>query len=336
MPDYRGSYGRITDLHQLPKIRDRLSFLYLEHGRLDREDKSVAFWTDEGKTAIPVASLSLLMLGPGTRITHAAIMVLADNSCSVIWCGEEGVRFYCWGTGGTRSSGGTLHQARMWSDPESHLLVVRRMYEMRFREEEIPEGATLEQLRGREGLRVRNSYAKLSRQTGVEWSGRYYDREDWGNANAVNKALSCANACLYGICHAAILATGYSPALGFIHTGKQLSFVYDIADLYKVEITIPVAFTCTAESDRDLERRVRLKCRDMFRDSRLLERIVPDIRKSLLQQSDESDEGFSPDEDPAEPTDWWGDGSATVLGEPPPEVEFVPPPENDIYIPPEE
>jgi len=313
---YHDSHGRVSDLHQLPKIRDRLSYLYLEHGRLDRDEKSVAFWTEEGKAAIPVASLSLLMLGPGTRVTHGAIMALADNSCSVLWCGEEGVRFYCWGTGGTRSSAGLLHQARVWADMDSRLAVVKLMYEMRFQGEPLPDGLTLEQLRGREGLRVRNAYAEWSRSTGVEWSGRYYDRGDWGHASPVNKALSCANSCLYGVCHAAIVATGYSPALGFIHTGKQLSFVYDIADLYKMDITVPVAFECAADGEKDLERRVRIRCRDLFRDRRLLESVVPDIRNALMQKPEDDD--FSPDEDPADPTALWGDDSLPVMGEPPP------------------
>jgi CRISPR-associated protein Cas1 len=121
----------------------------------------------------------------------------------------------------------------------------------------------------------------------------------------VNRALSCANACLYGICHAAILATGYSPAIGFVHTGKQLSFVYDIADLYKVEVAIPVAFTIAKDNPANLERAVRLRCRDVFRESRLLQRIVPDIKKALSGKSTGDEEDFAPDADPALPTELW-------------------------------
>jgi CRISPR-associated protein Cas1 len=314
MATYRDGHGRVADLHELPKIRDRLSYLYLEHGRLDKSDQSIAFWTDEGKTAIPIASIALLMLGPGTRVTHAAMMALADNNCLAVWCGEEGVRFYSWGTGGTRSSAALLCQARLCADETTRLAVVRRMYEMRFRGEgAISPEMTLEQLRGREGLRVRNSYADWSAKSGVEWVGRSYDRQSWRTADPVNRALSAANSCLYGLCHAAILSVGYSPALGFIHTGKQLSFVYDIADLYKLEVTIPVAFRIAAEGEEEnLERRTRLACRDIFRESRLLERIIPDMRHALLD--DASDEEFAPDEDPAMPTEWWGDSGARVGG----------------------
>lgn len=348
MPGYRDAHGRVADLHQLPEIRDRLSFLYLEHGRLDRDAKSVAFWNDEGKAAIPVASLSLLLLGPGTRVTHSAMMTLADNACMVVWCGEEGVRFYAWGSGGTRSGAGLLRQVRLWADEERRLAVVRRMYEMRFEDaaDPIPTGLTLEQLRGWEGLRVRNTYASWSEKSGVPWTGRLYDRSQWDSADAVNRALSSANACLYGICHAAIVAIGCSPAIGFIHTGKQLSFVYDIADLYKADITIPVSFLCAAEGPTDLDRRVRLQCRDAFRETRLLSRIVPDIRRALLDDSAREEEEFASDEDPALPTAWWGAGEtvpvsatdtsalheqppegATMEGERPPDSE--PPPERD-------
>lgn len=344
MPGYHDAHGRVADLHQLPKIRDRLSFLYLEHGRLDRDEKSVAFWTQEGKAAIPVASLSLLMLGPGTRVTHAAMMALADNACLAVWCGEEGVRFYCWGTGGTRSGSGLIRQARLWADEDLRLGVVRRMYEMRFTGEPPSElqGLTLQQLRGREGLRVRASYTEWSNKTGVPWTARNYDRDHWGGGDPVNRALSAANSCLYGICHAAIVAIGCSPALGFIHTGKQLSFVFDVADLYKAEISIPAAFECAAEDGKDLERRVRLGCRDAFRKSRLLERIVPDIRRMLLDDHPAAEDDFASDEDPALPTAWWGDADAIPgaisdaipedavadgdnppIGEPPPEESDV-------------
>jgi len=292
----------MDDLHQLPKFRDALSFLYVEHVRIEQEEKSIALWDAEGKTPVPVAGLSVLMLGPGTNITHAAIRALADNNCLVIWCGEQNVRFYAFGMGGTRSSAAMLRQARLVSDETLRLEVVKRMYRMRFREKLAPD-LTVQQLRGLEGIRVRETYARASRESGVPWSGRSYDRKDWRSTDPVNRALSAANSCLYGICQAAILAVGYSPALGFIHTGKQLSFVYDIADLYKVELSIPLAFRVAADPPQDLERQVRLQCRDVFRESRLIQRIVPDIRRALGDGSEE--EEFVPDEDPALPTELW-------------------------------
>lgn len=299
----------MDDLHLLPKIRDSLSYIYIEHARVDQHDKSIAYWDTEGCTPLPVASLSVLMLGPGTSLTHAAVRTLADHNCLVVWCGEENVRFYASGTGGTRRAGPLLTQARLVSDPTTRLEVVKRMYLLRFQEAPPDDNLTIEQLRGLEGVRVRQTYARFSQETGVEWTGRVYDRSNWASADAVNRALSCANSCLYGLCHAAILATGYSPGLGFIHTGKQLSFVYDIADLYKTEITIPAAFTAAKEGWPQLERRTRILCRDRFRETRLLARIIPDLQ-SLLRVKDDFLAALGldgdPDHDPALPSALWG------------------------------
>jgi CRISPR-associated protein Cas1 len=301
---------RVKDLHLLPKFRDSLSFVYIERARIDQHENAIAFHDAQGFTPVPVAALAVLMLGPGTTISHAAVRVLAENNCLVIWCGEENVRFYSCGMGGTRSASQLIHQAKMASDEQLRLQVVKRMYRMRF-QEELPDDITVEELRGREGSRVRTAYARMSSETGVPWSGRNYDRGNWRAADPVNRALSAANSCLYGLCHAAILSAGYSPALGFIHTGKQLSFVYDIADLYKVDLTIPMAFRIAAESPSELERSVRLACRDVFRESRLVERIIPDIRLALGQTESQDESVF--DEDEALPADLWVPASESGL-----------------------
>lgn len=271
---------RNQNLRMLPKVRDSWSYLYAERCRIDQDDKAIALHDLNGKTPVPCSALTLLMLGPGTTITHAAIRTLADNGCTVLWTGESGVRLYAQGLGETRSAQRLLHQARLCSDPALRLSVVRTMYEMRFPDPLSPD-LTLRQIRGKEGIRVREAYASASRESGVEWNGRAYQRDDWKSADPVNRALSAANSCLYGVCHAAILAAGYSPGLGFIHTGKLLSFVYDIADLYKVEITIPAAFQATKEGDDGLEGRVRRYCREYFKEHRLLTRIVGDIDRVL-------------------------------------------------------
>lgn len=296
---------RIKDLHVLPKFRDGWSYLYVEHCRVDQEAKAIAVHDESGKVPVPCANLALLMLGPGVSITHAAISVLADHGCLVAWCGEQGVRFYAVGTGETRSAANFMHQARMWSNPKDHMKVVRRLYQARFAEELKP-GLTLRQIRGMEGRRVRDSYAKASQKAGVEWSGRSYHRNQWSATDPVNRALSAANSCLYGICHAAIVSAGFSPALGFIHTGKMLSFVYDVADLYKTELTVPVAFDAVAESAEGLERRVRLTCRDAFVSCRLLARIIPDIQSILMVPTrGESSESQPFDRDAAAPGSLW-------------------------------
>jgi CRISPR-associated protein Cas1 len=295
------------DLHMLPKVRDSWSYLYVEHCRIDQEDRAIALHDANGKTPVPCASLALLMVGPGTTMTHAAIRVLAETGCTVLWVGERGVRCYAQGLGETRSSHNLLRQVRLWSDPALHLRVVRLMYAMRFTEP-LDHDLTLQQIRGKEGIRVREAYARASREYGVEWHGRAYNRQDWAMSDPVNRALSAANSCLYGVCHAAILSAGYSPALGFVHTGRQLSFVYDIADLYKVDLTIPAAFAAVADGTRLLETSVRWKCRDLFHEKRLLARIVDDIASLLgIEDADVATEEDTRrvDEDMALPGDIW-------------------------------
>lgn len=268
----------IIDLAQLPRTADSWTFLYTEKVRIERADYAIELRDKNGRTQVPVAALSALMLGPGSTITHAAVLALAECGCSVVWCGEGATRFYAAGLGETRRAHHLEAQATTWALKDKHLEAVRRLYTMRFTDG-LPDNLTLEQIRGHEGVRVREAYAQIARETGVAWSGRSYKRNDWGSADPVNRALSAANACLYGVCHAAIVATGFTPGLGFLHVGKQLSFVYDIADLYKVEVTIPAAFRAASESGANIESRVRKHCRDFFQSSRLLERIVPDLQR---------------------------------------------------------
>ena len=294
----------MRDLHELPKFRDGLSFLYVEHGRIEQSQKAVEVLDKEGRTMIPAAALGVLMLGPGTSITHAAVRALADNGCLLVWSGEDGMRCYAQGSGETRRAYHLLRQAELASDPERRLAVVMRMYTYRFGDQLAPR-LTLDQIRGLEGQRVRTAYAEASRKYGVVWNGRHYDRNNWGSGDPVNRALSAANALLNGLCHAAIVSGGYHPGLGFIHTGKQLSFVYDIADLYKVEITVPLAFRLVAESTEHIGSRVREGCREAFRQTRLLQRILPDIDRVLDVPVDVLDAGQEADIDPARPEPLW-------------------------------
>lgn len=297
----------------LPKIRDSWSYLYVERCRIDREDNGIAVQDERGRVRVPCAMLSTLMLGPGTSVTHAAISTLADNGCLVAWCGEEGVRFYALGTGETRSSRNLLRQVRLYAISHLRHAVVMQMYRMRFAEPLLP-GLTLRQIRGLEGVRVREAYAEASREWGVPWHGRSYKRAEWSGADTVNRALSVANSCLYGVAHAAIVSAGYSPGVGFIHTGKMLSFVYDVADLYKTETTIPTAFAAATEGDHDLEGRVRRVCREAFGSVRLLDRIVRDIDAMLGSgdQQGSTDDEFDSDE--ARPGGLWDPNSGQVKG----------------------
>lgn len=271
----------MLDLHSLPKVRDSISFLYLEHCRIERDRNAIIAISAEGKVPIPCASLCTLLLGPGTTLTHAAITALAENGCLVLWCGEGAVRFYAQGMGETRKAKNLMHQAKMFSNPDLHMKVVRKLYEMRFDHPLDPE-LTLQQIRGMEGIRVREAYRKASDEYNVPWKKRNYKADNWHKADSINRALSAANSCLYGVCQAAIVSAGFSPAIGFIHVGKMSSFTYDVADLYKTQITIPIAFRVASEEPQHLERVVRKYCRDTFLIHRLLDRIVPDIEAALF------------------------------------------------------
>lgn len=269
------------DLRALPQARDRLSYLYVEHANVEREEGSVAFLAtdEEGEpcsTPAPVCDLALLMLGPGTTLSHAAASVLARNNCLVAWVGEEGVRLYAFGSGGARSSARLLRQAALAVDPSPRQETVRRLYGMRF-PEGAPADASIAQLRGREGIRVREAYRRLAEAHGIDWPGRAFEAGDTRTGAPINRALSAANACLYGVCHAAILSLGLSPGLGFIHTGQQLSFVYDVADLYKLDLAAPTAFAAAAEGAENIERRVRRALRDRFRETRFVARVADDL-----------------------------------------------------------
>jgi len=283
----------MQDLHILPKLRNSLSYVYAERAVVQRYRNAVELVDEKGKVALPVASLSLLLLGPGTSITHEAVKLLAQNGCSIVWVGEDATRFYAQGTGETRKAYRLLKQASLVSDPQKRREVALAMYAKRF-DETLDPDLSLEQIRGHEGARVRNTYQTMSRRYGVKWKGRRYRRNDWDASDPVNRALSLANALLNGLCHAAIVSGGYSPGLGFIHTGKQLSFVYDIADLYKKELSIPIAFESAALGGADIDAQVRRRCREAFKEAKLLQRLLPDI-DALLDMREEPEPDYDAD-----------------------------------------
>ena len=269
-------------VQSLPQIGDRMTFLYFEHCKLSRADSAITVTDENGIIHVPAAAISVLMLGPGTDVTHRAMELIGDAGVSVIWVGEHGVRYY---TGGCALTGSSRLLVKQAGEDVAHL--------------------TLQQLRGREGSRMRSVYRHWSKETGVPWHGRDYDPEDFSSGDPVNQALSAGNACLYGLAHAVICALGCSPGLGFVHIGHSLSFVYDIADLYKAEITIPIAFRLAAESPEDIPSQTRRSVRNALAESHILERMVKDIKYLL---SDESDFG----EEDCKPLYLWDDRSGSA------------------------
>lgn len=273
------------DLSSLPKFRDGSTFLYIEHAKVDRDQMGIRLACPDGEFRFPCAEVSTLMLGPGTSVSHAAIMELSKFGCLVIWCGEQGVRFYASGIGETRNAKNLYKQAALWADNVLRTAIAKRMYLMRF--PDVIGEVSIETLRGMEGYRVKVAYAEAADRFGVEWIGRSYKKDDWSAADPVNRALSVANTCLYGICHAGIISVGMCPALGFVHSGRAISFVYDIADLYKMETSVPVAFREAKEGPGNLERRVRIAMRESFRNGKLLQKIEEDLFSFLSLMKDE-------------------------------------------------
>ena len=276
------------DLQALPQIKDRMTFLYLEHCTLGRQDGAITVTDERGIVQIPAAAISVL-LGPGTRVTHRAMELMGDAGVGAVWVGEHGVRYYAHGRALTARTKLLQKQAELVSNTRKHLAVVRKMYQLRFPEEDVSQ-LTMQQLRGREGSRVRSVYRKMAQETGVPWNGRLYRPEDFASGDLVNQALSAGHACLYGLAHAVIVALGCAPGLGFVHIGQEGSFVYDIADLYKAEVTIPIAFRTAAEAPEDLPAVVRRRVRDAMVAQHILERMVHDIRWLLLPEEEAEDQ----------------------------------------------
>ena len=277
------------ELTELPRIEDRVSFIYVEHAKINRQDGALTVMDSKGIVRIPAAIIGILLLGPGTDISHRAVELLGDTGTSIIWVGERGVRFYANGRPLAHSTKYLEKQAVLFSNRNTRLLVARKMYQIRSPGEDVMK-LTMQQLRGREGARIRNIYRQEAKRYEIDWTKRDYDPNNYEDGSPVNKALSAANVALYGICHSVIVALGMSPGLGFVHTGHDKSFVYDIADLYKAEYTIPLAFKLASEvtEDEDIGRLARLRLRDKCVDGKLMKKIVRDLQY-LMEINPEDD-----------------------------------------------
>ncbi|GGJ92649.1 CRISPR-associated endonuclease Cas1 [Pilimelia anulata] len=271
----------LSDPQDVHRLADRVSTVYVERSHVDRADNAVVLVNKERTIRVPAAMVATLMLGPGTRITTAAVRLLADSGTAICWVGEHGVRCYAHGLGPQRGGTLVMRQAYLVTRTQHRLAVARRMYAMRFPGEDVGT-RTMQQLRGREGARIKKVYREHAVRTGVAWQARQYrPGEPFAAGDDVNRLLSAGHSCLYGICHAAIVGIGASPALGFVHTGGATSFVLDIADLYKAEYTIPLAFDLAA-AGRTSERDIRTAFRQRVADGKLMARIVGDIKRLLL------------------------------------------------------
>jgi len=274
-------------LETLAPAKDRWTPLYLEHGRLEVDDSSVKWIGADGLLCrLPVATVSAIILGPGTTVTHAAVRACAESNTPVCWTGEDCMRFYALGLAPNHTNDMPRLHAEAWADKRRRNKIARAMFKMRFPEVDV-ETKSVKELRGMEGIRVRALYAQLGLQHGVTWKGRDYDRQNWALADDINRTLSMANASLYALCAAVVCSLGYVPALGFIHDAGTLPFVYDVADLYKHLISIPAAFLATRQNPRDDGELVRKLLKHRVEEERLLQRTPKDLAV-LLQTAEAS------------------------------------------------
>ncbi|MGB5444176.1 MAG: type I-E CRISPR-associated endonuclease Cas1e [Psychromonas sp.] len=282
-------------------IKDRTSMIFVGMGEIDVKDGAFVVIDKNGERMhITVGTLACIMLEPGTRISHAAIKLASICGTLLIWVGEAGVRLYSSGQPGGARSDKLLYQAQLALDSELRLKVVRKMFELRFGDE-APQRRSVDQLRGIEGVRVKKTYQLLAKQYGVEWHGRRYDPKDWDKGDLINRCISAATSCLYGITEAAILAAGYAPAIGFLHTGKPLSFVYDMSDIIKFETVVPVAFQIAAKKTYSPDQDVRIACRESFRKTKILKRLIPLIEEVLSAGEIKPPEPYEDAQPPAIP-----------------------------------
>ena len=240
--------ARPAEVQELARAQDRLSFIYIEHCIVNRDSNAITASNQRGTVHVPASIIGALLLGPGTNVTHQAMVLLAESGATTLWVGEQGVRYYAHGRPLARTTRLLQLQAEAVTDRTKRLAVARRMYEMRF-PDDVATGLTLQELRGHEGTRVRQAYRDAATKFGVNWDKRSYKVKDFTSSDPANQALTAATTCLYGVVHSVIAALGMSAGLGFVHTGHDRSFVYDVADLYKTSLAVPVAFECAATGD---------------------------------------------------------------------------------------
>ena len=266
-------------LETLTPAKDRWTPIYLEHGRLEVDDSSIKWiGADRLVYRLPVATLSAVLLGPSTTVTHAAMKACADSNTPVCWIGEDGMRFYAFGITPNHDNLMSRRHATAWADKKKRAEIARRMFVQRFPGVDV-QAHSIAELRGMEGLRVRAAYAELGQKCSVTWKGRSYDKSNWDLADNINRALSAANASLYALCAAVVCSLGYLPALGFIHDGGTLPFVYDVADLYKELTSFPAAFVAIQQDPLDRGELVRTLLKKSVEQERLLPRIPKDLEE---------------------------------------------------------
>lgn len=271
----------------LPQVKDRYPFLYLERGRLEIDDSSVK-WIDCDCNVIrlPIATINTILLGPGTSITHEAVKVMAAANCSVCWVGEDSLLFYAVGQSPTADSRNFRYQMSLACDEQKSLEIARRFFARRFPEADLT-GKVLKEMMGMEGYRVKQLYEQKAVAYNIGWRGRNYIPGKFEMGDVTNQIMTACNAALYGILTSAIYSMGYSPHIGFIHSGSPLPFVYDMADLYKEYLCVDLAFSQTLDmAGKYNKSKISAAFRKRVIEMNLLEKIGQDIKQILEVKAD--------------------------------------------------
>lgn len=266
---------------------DRHGLLWLEYGKLSVEDGTLRFVAarsetlDAGDYAIPYQAVSMILLGPGTSITQDVLRLCARHGTLIAAVGEGGVKSYTAPPLGQGRSDVARAHAERWADPKRRLDTARRLYAWRFGR--VLPHRDIETLRGIEGARIKESYKLVAQRFGIEWHGRRYDRQNPNAADLPNQALNHAATIVEAAADLAVAAVGALPPLGFIHEDSSNAFTLDIADLYRVDLTLPLAFGAVrAYRDGDtnhLEREVRRRAAKQFRQEKLIPRMIDRIKE---------------------------------------------------------
>lgn len=264
----------------LTKAIDRISFLYIEYAKLEQSEFGIQIRREDKIAEVPITTITCLILGPGTSITHRAVENIAKAGCSICWMGSDLAVFYTYGLPTTEKAKNILTQAKFHESKMLHTEVIHKMFEYRYPDSHI-KSKTIQELRGMEGQRVKAVYNEMAQKYQVPWSGRRYNLKNFDGDDLVNKYLSALNHVFYAITCAVIQMLGYSPALGFIHTGHVNAFVFDVADLFKEELTIPLAFKLASDTTEFDRNRMLTEYRSELFSKKIVKRMV-DIVTNLF------------------------------------------------------
>lgn len=281
---------------------DRHGLLWLERGELCVIDGCLYFRSGADSLTptldqIPHQTVSMILLGPGSSITHDALRLLARHGTLMAAVGQDGVRSYTAPPLLPDRSDVARRQAELWGNPRRRISVARRMYALRLGE--VLPHRELDTLRGIEGSRVKTLYRLMADKHGIDWDGRHYDRGNPEAADIPNQALNHAATVVQAAAAIAVQSLAALPPLGFIHEDSGQSFVLDIADLFRDTVTLEIAFSCARKvqqgADQTVDRLVRREAAQVFRKQQVIPGMIDRIK--LVLRMEDAD-GAGDDRDP--------------------------------------